>query len=168
MKRYIYLTLSITMFLIILVFPKTETQESYYGVENNITYLEITISGEVTFPGTYVFFDEVTYDTLIRQAGGLTENANDQEIIYQQMITTNTQIIIPSKDADETQVTILVNINQAGFQELLTIPYMTETKAANLIIYREEHGAFQSIDTLINVKYIGAATLEKIRPYITI
>jgi len=45
---------------------------------------------------------------------------------------------------------------------------MTETRAASLVVYREAHGYFQSIDDLINVKYIGAVTLENIKPYITL
>jgi competence protein ComEA len=60
-----------------------------------------------------------------------------------------------------------VNINTASFQQLLSIPYMTETRAAELIIYRREHGFFDSIEGLIHVKYIGAATIENLRPFIT-
>ena len=63
---------------------------------------------------------------------------------------------------------IQININQANFKTLITIPHMTESRAAALIIYREAHGKFQSIDDLIHVKHIGTATLEKIRPYVTI
>ena len=45
---------------------------------------------------------------------------------------------------------------------------MTETRAASLIIYREQYGDFNHIDDLINVKNIGSVTLEKIKPYITL
>jgi DNA uptake protein ComE-like DNA-binding protein len=44
---------------------------------------------------------------------------------------------------------------------------MTETRAAELIIYRREHGFFDSIEGLIHVKYIGAATIENLRPFIS-
>mgnify|MGYP000941994927 CR=1 FL=1 len=36
---------------------------------------------------------------------------------------------------------------------------MTETRAASLIIYREQYGDFNHIDDLINVKNIGSVTL---------
>ncbi|HBD74037.1 MAG TPA: hypothetical protein DC003_00540, partial [Acholeplasmataceae bacterium] len=36
-----------------------------------------------------------------------------------------------------------------------------------LIIYRREHGFFETIDALIHVKYIGTATIENLRPFIT-
>jgi len=37
--------------------------------------------------------------------------------------------------------------------------------AAAIVLYREAHGAFSSLDDLVKVKGIGARTLEKIRPY---
>jgi DNA uptake protein ComE-like DNA-binding protein len=49
---------------------------------------------------------------------------------------------------------------------LLEIPYMTETRAASLIVYREANGPFLHFEELLNVKHIGPVTLENIKPYI--
>ena len=168
MKRLLVICFMITALLVFLFFPKEPSIESYYGVENEMPSVEITIDGEVIFPGSYTFFYSPTYEDVIDIAGGLLDDADVKSINMRKYITQNLTIHIPSKTKEETQINVLININEASFSELLEIPYMTETKAANLIIYREAHGAFSSIDDLINVKYIGAATLEKIRPYITI
>ena len=84
------------------------------------------------------------------------------------MITHDRQIVVLSLGEDPVQVLQKINVNQASFKELLTIPGMTETRAASLILYREAHGDFKHLDELLNVKYIGISTLEKIKPYLTL
>lgn len=168
MQRKLMIVSIMTIVISILLFPKPEEAFIYEGIENTPFMFEITIDGAVVFPGTYVFFEDVTTYELINRAGGLEIEADDQNIIYQKVYSYTTNISIPFKNMEDIDIHVLVNINQASFKELLEIPYMTETKAANLIIYREANGAFQSIEELVNVKYIGVATLENIRPYITI
>lgn len=62
----------------------------------------------------------------------------------------------------------LVNINSASLSELNSLPNIGPTRAQAIIDYRNAHGAFKSVDELINVKGIGEATLNKIRQYVTI
>ncbi|MFC2947695.1 helix-hairpin-helix domain-containing protein [Virgibacillus sediminis] len=61
-----------------------------------------------------------------------------------------------------------INVNTAGYEELQLINGVGPTIAENIINYREANGPFQSIEELENVSYIGPATLEEIRPYITL
>ena len=134
----------------------------------NYASFQITIKGAVVYPKTMTFFEPVTFEDILKYAGGFL-NA-DESYIPQNYIYNQSQIIdIPFKiDNDEPITnTSKININTASFSELISIPYMTETRAAELIIYRREHGFFDSIDALINVKYIGSATIENLRPYIT-
>ncbi|MBP1578459.1 MAG: helix-hairpin-helix domain-containing protein [Oscillospiraceae bacterium] len=62
----------------------------------------------------------------------------------------------------------LININTADTRELIKLSGIGEVKAAAIVAYREEHGAFSSLEELLNVKGIGEKTLEKIRGYITV
>ena len=126
----------------------------------------ITIDGAVTFPKTLVFYEAVSLYEIIQYAGGYLENA-DMKQYQQTYYETNTSIFIPYKEAVVEEVIIKVNINKASFSELIQIPYMTETRAAELILYRTLHGEFNDIEELLKVKYIGQATLENLRPYIT-
>ena len=41
-------------------------------------------------------------------------------------------------------------------------------KAQAIIDYRDEYGNFLSVEELLEVDGIGAATLERIRPYLTV
>ena len=61
-----------------------------------------------------------------------------------------------------------LNINTATAQELTMLPGIGEVLAQRIVDYRNEHGAFTSIDELLNVKDIGPVRLEKITDYITI
>jgi len=73
-----------------------------------------------------------------------------------------------SRPGREPSGSLKVNINKAGMDELVALPYIGEVKARAIIEYREEHGPFNSIEDLLNVKGIGPKTLEKIRDYIVL
>ncbi len=61
-----------------------------------------------------------------------------------------------------------IDINEAGYVEWLQLPGIGGTLANRIVRYREEHGPFQSIDDLDNIKGIGPKTLEKLRPWLTV
>ena len=56
-----------------------------------------------------------------------------------------------------------VDVNTAGLDELQRLTGIGPALAQRIIDYREEHGPFQSVDELLEVKGIGEATLEKFR-----
>lgn len=62
----------------------------------------------------------------------------------------------------------LININLASIEELTTLPGIGESKAQNIINYREENGYFKTIDEIKNVNGIGEATFDQLKKYITV
>lgn len=60
----------------------------------------------------------------------------------------------------------LLNINTASVEELQTLPNIGASMAQRIIEYRKVHGNFSSVDGLLNVKGIGAKTLEKLKPFV--
>jgi competence protein ComEA len=62
----------------------------------------------------------------------------------------------------------VVNVNTADQIALETIPGIGPVTAAAIIDYRTQAGQFTSIEQLLEVSGIGPATLESIRPYVTI
>ena len=59
-----------------------------------------------------------------------------------------------------------INLNQAGRTELESLPYIGVKRADAIISFREENGALSSLESLTEIKGIGAGTIEKIRPYV--
>lgn len=78
-----------------------------------------------------------------------------------------TGIMLPSVHITDTAFEP-VNINSATRHELQMLDGIGEIKATAIIAYREQHGAFSSVDDLINVSGIGEKTLEKLRDKLTV
>ena len=62
----------------------------------------------------------------------------------------------------------LINLNTADLAAFDTLPGIGPAKAQTIIDYRTQKGAFKKIEDLKNVKGIGDATFQKLKPKITI
>ena len=62
----------------------------------------------------------------------------------------------------------IININIAGKQELMSLPYIGDVKADRIVQFRNDFGGFKTVGEIIKVKGIGEKTLEKLRPFITV
>ena len=59
-----------------------------------------------------------------------------------------------------------ININQAGAEELMTLPGIGQTYARRIIEYREKEGAFRLPEEIKKVKGIGEAKYEELKDLI--
>ncbi len=56
-----------------------------------------------------------------------------------------------------------MDINQASAEDLESLPGIGPSLARAIVAYREQHGPFERIEDLLEVKGIGPATLKRIR-----
>lgn len=66
----------------------------------------------------------------------------------------------------ENDKNLSININKATLEELKRLQDIGDSKAKNIINYRESHGGFSKIEEIINVKGISKNIFEKIKDYI--
>jgi len=70
--------------------------------------------------------------------------------------------------AAESQLTGVVNLNTATQEELQLLPGIGESRAKAVIEARKRKGGFQKVEDLLEVKGIGEAGLQKLRPHVTL
>lgn len=66
------------------------------------------------------------------------------------------------------QLSGVVNINTASAEELQLLPGVGDSRAAAILEARTNQGGFKSIDALLEVKGIGPAMLERMRPHVAL
>ncbi len=72
------------------------------------------------------------------------------------------------EENDETPGELMVNINEAGEEELCQLPQIGPARAKNILEYREKHGPFASIEEIRAVSGIGDGIFQQIREHITV
>ena len=69
---------------------------------------------------------------------------------------------------EDNKVSNKVSINTGTLEELMTLPFIGEAKAKDIISYREKNGAFQNIEDIKKVPGIGDSLFAKIKENITL
>ncbi|MBW1605448.1 helix-hairpin-helix domain-containing protein [Lactobacillus sp. Sy-1] len=150
----------------------------------------VDIKGAVKDPGIYKVGTDTRVSDLVELAGGFTKAAdhknvnlaqrlNDQQVVYiplkgevkgnvhlsnsQPSQTTSSDSISNSGDDNGK-----ININTADKEKLQTITGIGEKKAENIISYREQKGAFKSIEDIKNADGIGDKMFENMKDSITV
>lgn len=74
----------------------------------------------------------------------------------------------PAQSVPQAAAASLLDLNAAAQQQLEELPGIGPSKAKAIIAYREQHGAFKSVEDLLNVKGIGPIMLEKLAAHVTV
>jgi competence protein ComEA len=103
----------------------------------------------------------------------LAELLTDAEKVYvprrgEQVPSASVPGYTTSSPAPGATPAAVVSINSADQVALEAIPGIGPVKATAILDYRTQIGSFTSIDQLLDVNGIGPATLEAIRPYVTL
>ena len=140
----------------------------------------VYVCGAVAAPGVYeVSADSRIYEA-VEQAGGMLDTAKTEAVNLAEPLTDGQMIRIPfqgeetaTQEEDATQNGGIrsdgkVNINTASAEELMTLKGIGQTRAEQIIAYREKHGAFASIEGIMEVDGIKQGTFDKLKDNITV
>jgi competence protein ComEA len=136
----------------------------------------VDVAGWVRRPGVYEFASGDRVIDAVNRAGGARNGADLTSLNLAAPLADGTQIVVPRPGATVPAgggstgagSTALININTASETELETLPDVGPVTAAAIIDYRTQNGPFTAVDDLIDVSGIGPATLEQIRPFVTV
>lgn len=123
------------------------------------------IKGAVNNPGVYTLKDGSRIEDLIKAAGGVTENADTDEINAAEYVLDAEEIYIPEKV--KTENAQLIDINSASADILDKLPGIGPALSKKIIEYRTKYGAFPATDCIMNVDGIGESQYKKIKNLIT-
>lgn len=142
--------------------------------------IKVYITGAVKQPGVFSLSPGSRVQDVIDMAGGSLPEADlasinlaallqDGERVFVSVIT---EIPLPgdSRSPEESLPLMQypIDINTASQAELESLPDIGPAIAADIISYREQNGAFNSIEEIENVPGIGPKTFESIKELITV
>lgn len=170
-----------------------ESHEASSVAEPTLIYVDL--KGAVAQPGMYAFEAGQRVNDAIMKAGGFTAEAAQEVINLAQVLEDQMVIQVPTKTQLEEGMSVngialpqspqaavstpssaspsetenaLVNLNTATAAELTTLPGIGEKKAKKILEYREQYGAFQTIEDLMKVSGIGQNTFDALKDQVRV
>lgn len=139
------------------------------SAETEAPRILVHVCGAVRNPGVVSLPEGSRAEDALLAAGGFAENAsqdyvnlagyvNDGEKLY---FPTREEAVEGVKDPSETGDG-RVNINTADVAALCTLPGIGESRARDIIAYREAQGVFESCEDIMKVSGIKASVYSKI------
>ncbi len=156
-------------------------KEEIHAQEPSFAYVHIC--GAVAVPGVYKVKAGSRIYEAIALAGGLLPEACAEYTNQAQPVEDGMQIKIPTMqevqegapdflapegDGADSATDGLVNINAADKETLCTLPGIGEARAESILRYRQEHGAFQSIEDIMQVEGIKEKAYQKLKDKIKV
>lgn len=158
----------------------TEAQTETAQSESENRMIVVDISGAVVQPGVYELpADSRIYDA-VAAAGGLLSEADLDALNQAELLQDAAKIrVLTEAEAETVQDTAVntdisaqasgkININTADMAQLCTLSGIGESRAKDIIAYREQNGPFQAIEDIMKVNGIKDATFDKIKEEIAV
>lgn len=131
----------------------------------------VDVAGAVVHPGVYHIPEGSRVCDAIEAAGGFSEDGVSANINQARLLADGEQIIVPDSTSEEAGGKTSdgkINLNRADKETLMTIPGIGEAKADAIIAYREEHGSFRSVESLMEIPGIKEGIYNRISQYVCV
>jgi competence protein ComEA helix-hairpin-helix repeat region len=134
----------------------------------------VYVCGAVETPGIVFLPEGSRAADALEAAGGFASHAAVDAVNLAAKISDGEKLYFPDCEEYRAQAEKqasasagLVNINTADAAQLCTLPGIGESRAADIIAYREAHGGFASCEDIMNVSGIKESVYNKISDKIT-
>ena len=139
--------------------------------------LRVYVCGAVVSPGVVSLPEDSRAEDALAAAGGFAENAWRDYVNLAERVQDGEKLYFPTLDESESMPSLesasgfesaLVNINTADIAALCTLPGIGESRANDIIAYREANGPFDSCEDIMKVSGIKTSVYNKISDKITV
>ncbi len=148
----------------------------------------VHVAGAVNRPGVYRLPRESRLTDAVDRAGGLQPNADAEALNLAARLMDGDKIVVPfagqavsdviqrssaslpdsaAISADDLEV-FPIDLNNATQEELLHLPGIGPSKAADILAYRQQNGPFLRPEDIMKVPGIGDSTFDQIREFIIV
>ena len=136
--------------------------------------LLVDVAGAVRRPGLYRLRSGSRVDDAITAAGGATGKAQLDTVNLAAPVADGEQIVVPGRGATAggaaasppaagSSPSAPVDLNSATLEQLEALPGIGPVTAQKILDYRQQHGAFHSVDELQGVPGIGPAHMAQLK-----
>ena len=128
----------------------------------------VHVCGAVEYPGVYYLEEGSRVVLAIEAAGGFSEEASADYLNLATILSDGQQVYVPTKEevladrkSEEEAALQLIDINTASKEVLMTLPGIGESRALDIISYREKEGAFRSVTDVMKVSGIKQSVFDR-------
>ncbi|HWL66400.1 MAG TPA: ComEA family DNA-binding protein [Actinomycetota bacterium] len=156
--------------------PASATHSVPTATASGAAILYVHVSGAVRKPGLYEFLPGARVADAVETAGGAKPGADLSALNLAELLTDGMQVDVPARGNGSAAPVATasgaspatVNLNTADQIALETIPGVGPVTALAILQTRDRLGSFTTFEQLLEVDGIGPATLEAMRPYVSI
>lgn len=147
--------------------------------------IKVYVCGAVQRPDVYEISADSRIVDAVSAAGGFAIDAYPEAMNLAETVSDGSRIYVPTKEEVDALAVVYsdtgsgsgdttsdstgrVNINTATLEELTTLPGIGDTRARAIIDYREQNGAFGSIEDIMQVTGIKEKSFSKIKDSICV
>lgn len=144
------------------------------GSESSL--IRVYVCGAVASPGVVEIPGGSRAEDALRAAGGFSQEAAREAVNLADWVNDGQKLYFPAQGEEISPENSgisdaspgLVNINTADAAGLCTLPGVGESRAADIIAWREANGGFDSCEDIMKVPGIKDAMYEKIKDKIAV
>lgn len=158
-----------------LVFSGTDRQWEQMTPREEVEYIKVFVCGAVVTSCVAELPMGSRVEDALEAAGGFTQEASREYLNLARHLTDGEKLYFPTRQEAEALLwqeelarSGLVDINRANISQLCTLPGIGESRAEDIIAYREEQGPFSSVEELQKVGCITESIYDKLADKITV
>lgn len=142
-----------------------------------VSRIYVYVCGAVNNPGVVVLQEGSRAEAALEAAGGFRQDARTDYVNLAAKVSDGEKLYFPSEEETAGQLSELseesggdglININTADEAALCMLSGIGESRARDIVRYREENGPFESCEDIMNVPGIKTSVYSKIKDRIKI